>query len=95
MLCLGIILNSKYTELPPAIFPKISKFFFAPCLFWTLQGLFCFCFFWGGVVLFNIYLAGPGLSCGTLDLSSLLQHVGSSSLAKDPTWALCIESMGS
>ena len=70
MLCLGIILNSEYIELPPAIFPKISKFFFAPCLLLDSPGFVLVLVFWGGVVLFNIYLGGPGLSCGTLDLSS-------------------------
>ena len=56
---------------------------------------FVFCLFVCLFVLFNIYLAAPGLSCGTLDLSSSLQYVGSSSLTRDRTWALCIDSMES
>ena len=51
---------------------------------------------------FLIYLFAPGLSCGTWDLQSLLQHVGSlivhvvsSSLTRDGTWALCIENLES
>jgi len=33
------------------------------------------------------YLVVPGLSCGTQDLPSSLQHVGSSSLTSDQTLA--------
>ena len=45
-----------------------------------------------------IYLAASGLSCGTQDLqlphaNSSLQHVASSSLMRDWTWAHCIGSM--
>ena len=39
-----------------------------------------------------IYLAALGFSCGTQDLQSSLQDVGSSSLTQDQTWAHCIES---
>ena len=44
---------------------------------------------------FFMYLVVPGLSCNIWDLqlchvSSKLQHVGSSSLTRDGTWALCI-----
>ena len=41
------------------------------------------------------YLAAPGLSCGMWALGSSLQHVGSSSLTRDRTWAACIGSMES
>ena len=50
--------------------------------------LFFFFFF-----LIFIYLAAPGLSCSIQDLQ--LQHVGSSSLTRDQTWALCIGSVKS
>ena len=36
-----------------------------------------------------IYLALLGLSCGSQDLQSSLQHVGYSSLSRDQTWAPC------
>ena len=36
-----------------------------------------------------VYLAAPRLSCGTRDLQSSLQHVGSSSLTKDQTQSPC------
>ena len=39
-----------------------------------------------------IYLAMPGLSCGTWDLQSLLWQVGSSSLTRDWIQAHCIGS---
>ena len=40
---------------------------------------------------FQIYLAVPGLSCGTQDLE--LQHSGSSSLTRNGTRTPCIGSM--
>ena len=56
-----------------------------------------FCF-----VFFLIYLFAPSLSCGTRDLWSLLQHVGSltmcvvsSSLTRDGTWAPCLGNLES
>ena len=42
-----------------------------------------------------IYLAVPGLSCGTWNLQSLFQHAGSSSLTRDQTQATCIGSVES
>ena len=45
------------------------------------------------LLFFKIYLAAPGLSCSMQDLQ--LQHVGSSSLTSNHTWALCIGSVDS
>ena len=44
---------------------------------------------------FFFFLVVPGLSCGMWALWSSLQHVGSSSLTRDRTWAICIGSMES
>ena len=41
-------------------------------------------------IFYKIYLAVPGLSCGTRDLP--LWHAGSGSLTRGRTWASCIDS---
>ena len=44
--------------------------------------------------LFFIYLAMPGLSCGTWNLQSLFQHARSCSLTRDRTWAPALGAWG-